>query len=403
MSVSKFSENIISDMVLPLSVATNFVINGEDRIVPMCTEESSVVAACSNGAKLCRLAGGIQTTSSLPLIDGLVQLLLPSSHTYTQQFIDICLTTNQDHLISILNDRHPSMHARGGGAKSITGSLIPSSSPSFPDQLVITVTADVRDAMGANTINSMCEAIAAPVSALFPGTTVGARILSNASSHRTAEAAVVLRPQHIAAAKKLKDLSEATDLMRRMELVYHFAASCPARCVTHNKGVMNGVSAVALATGNDTRALEAANHALAWCSGTCTPLTRLRLAVDPTGDGEGVELHCTARIRCPVGTVGGLTTAHPRARGALGLLGMRGACDLGEVMAAAGLAQNLAALLALAGTGIQAGHMRLHCSTLASRAPSHLQTRLRDALLAEHAAGRPISETVAARLLAGWQ
>lgn len=332
-------ENVLGVTGLPLGVATNFLVNGQERLVPMAIEEPSVIAAASHGAKLLRSSGGIQATASEPVMTGQIQLLdSPDPEVAAER-----IRAASDELCRVVDGLHETIVRLGGGARGLEVRLL--EHPLTGPMVLVHLHLDVRDAMGANAVNTACEALAPQLEALSGGRAV-LRILTNLAERRLARARGVVR------AAELGEAAEGIVVAQAL------AEADPYRAATHNKGIMNGLDAVAVATGNDWRALEAGAHAYAARSGAYRPLSRWRL--NQAGDLEG-ELE----LPLAVGTVGGATRAHSGARVALRILGVQGARELAELMAAVGLAQNLAALRALAAEGIQRGHMALHARSLA--------------------------------------
>ena len=336
------SENVISTFNIPLGVATNLLIDGRETIVPMATEESSVVAAVCNAAKRCRATGGVVTSSDAPRMIAQVQLTgLPDPFAARARTLE-----RIDEIRGLCDACDPVLVRLGGGLRDVEARVIDAGEP----MLIVHLIVDVRDAMGANAVNTMAERIA-PRLAEWTGGTVGLRILSNLADRRLARARAVWRLSDIGVA-------ETRDAMLRAGA---FAQADPYRAATHNKGIMNGVSAVALATGNDTRAVEAGAHAYAARTGRYASLTRW----ERTAQGD---LAGSIELPMPVGVVGGATRAHPLARIALKILGADGPGGgerLARVMAAVGLVQNFAAMRALAAEGIQRGHMALHARNVA--------------------------------------
>lgn len=339
-------ENVVGVYNLPLGIATNFQINGRDVLVPMVVEESSIVAGVSYAAKLALAAGGFTTHSSEPLMIGQLQVLdLPDVAQAAGQIL-----AHKKQLIEAANQHHPTIQARGGGAKDIECRLLPDT-PVGP-MLVVHFLYDCRDAMGANAVNTAAEAIA-PLVEEITGGRVNLRILSNLSDRRTATAECVVK-----ASELVRDGLEGPVVARSIVEAWALAEADPYRAATHNKGVMNGIDAVAIATGNDWRALEAGAHAFAARSGRYASMTRW-------WQNEAGDLHGHLHLPLGVGVVGGATRVHPTVQIAMKILGDPDARQLAEIMAAVGLAQNLAALRALATEGIQRGHMRLHARQLA--------------------------------------
>ncbi len=340
--LDRISENIVGEFTLPLSVAPNFRIDGEDMILPMCTEESSVVAACANGARMVYECGGFTTDACDPqTIQGMVQLVEIED---IDSAVGILSTARVvDQVLALANEGHT--HTRA--------TMV--SNKAFADQnmIVVTLTALVGEAMGANAVNAMMEAIA-PLLEDLAGARALCRILSNKAAGRGFTATCVLSSTVFPAG-----------LLRDMYQAFVLATVSSQRAVTHNKGIMNGVIAVAQATGQDTRAIEAANHMLAAEGGVYSPLSTFELTT-PANSLNRVELKCSIKLRCPVGTVGGLTTYHRAARAALDVLTAHvpaprsTSVTLGKAMACAGLASNIAAIMALVGPGINRGHMALH-------------------------------------------
>ncbi len=343
-------ENVVGTLELPVGIATNFQLNGVDYLVPMCVEESSVVAAASNAAKMIRTGGGFIAHSDPPWMIGQIQLSPPPGNTAPPATVALrSLLEARNALLALADSAHPRLVARGGGARDLEGRVL------ADDMIVLHVIVDCRDAMGANLVNTVAE-ILAPRLAALSGWIPGLRILSNLSDRRCAHVRARVPP--IALASKGW---RGEDVVDRVALASRFAELDPYRAATHNKGIMNGVDAVALATGNDWRALEAGAHAYAARSGTYRPL-----AVWKKLENGWLEGHMS--LPAAVGMVGGATKAHPVARLALEILGCENGAALGQVMTAVGLASNLAALRALATEGIQRGHMSLHARTVAFEA-----------------------------------
>ena len=338
-AADRMIENVLGAMAYPFAVAVNFRINGRDRLVPMVLEEPSVVAAASNMAKLMREGEGIRTSSSDPVMIGQIQVL----DTPDTEVARRALTEARPRLIELANQQDPVLVRFGGGARDLELRAIESEAGAM---LVIHLLVDCRDAMGANAVNTMCEALAPTVEELTGGRVL-LRIISNLADRRLARAEAVVRKDAIGGEGAVDDIVAA----------WAFADADPYRAATHNKGIMNGVVAVALPTAQDHRALEAGAHAYAARGGRYRALSRWSKNED--GDLVGV-----LEMPMAVGIVGGATRTHPVARLALKVLGVSTARELAEVMAAVGLAQNLGALRALTQEGIQRGHMRLHARNL---------------------------------------
>lgn len=339
-------ENAIGIFGLPLGIATNFSINNQDYLIPLVIEEPSVVAALSNAARLFREGGGFSAFSDEPLMIGQVQVLdVQDLTTATEEILK-----NKTSLLAEANTTGGSIVKRGGGARDIEVRSF-EHTPIGP-MLVVHLLFDTRDAMGANAINTAVEHIAPQIEDITGGR-VNLRILSNLTDRRKAYAKGRV-PAHML---EREDMTGEQAVQAIIEAGV-FAEVDPYRATTHNKGIMNGIDAVVIATGNDWRAVEAGAHAFAARRGTYSSLTKW--AKDENGDLIGeIELPLA------VGTVGGATRVHPMAQIALQILGTQSARELAEVMAAVGLAQNFAAIRALSMEGIQHGHMRMHARQLA--------------------------------------
>ncbi len=342
-------ENVVGRFELPLGIATNFLVNGKDYLIPMAVEEPSVVAAASHMAKLARMNGGFQAYSDRPIMRGQIQVMdlkdLDASKTK--------ILEHKNELILAANEKDKILVDLGGGCEDLEVHLF-RETPAGP-MLIVHLLANVCDAMGANTVNTMAEHIA-PVIENLTGGRVRLRILSNLADKRLVTASVKLHSsqfdtENFSGNEVIKGIFEAAS----------FAAVDPYRAATHNKGIMNGIDPIVVVTGNDWRAIEAGAHAFASRDGHYTSLTDWSLS--NSGDLLG-------KITLPmaVGLVGGATKTHPTAKAAIALLGVKTATELGQVIAAVGLAQNLAALRALATEGIQRGHMILHARNIAVQA-----------------------------------
>jgi len=339
-------ENVIGTFELPLGVAGNFVVNGREYLVPMAVEEPSVVAAASFMAKLAREGGGFEASSTGPLMRAQVQVVgIGDPHGAR-----LALLRARERILEVANSRDKVLIGLGGGCRDIEVHVFESTPRGA--MVVMHLIVDVRDAMGANTVNTMAEAVSPLVEELTGGT-VRLRILSNLADLRLARARVRLAPSVMATRER-----SGEEVVEGVIDAYTFAAVDPYRAATHNKGIMNGIDPVIVATGNDWRAVEAGAHAYACRHGRYTSLTTWEK------DNSGA-LVGTIELPMPVGLVGGATKTHPLARLALKVLGVQSAQELGEVAAAVGLAQNLGALRALATEGIQRGHMALHARNIA--------------------------------------
>lgn len=339
-------ENVVGTFELPFGVACNFRVNGRDVLVPMVVEEPSVVAAASYMAKLARECGGFETSSTGPLMRAQVQVL-GIGDPYGAR---LALLKQRDEILAVANSRDKVLIGLGGGCRDIEVHVFPDT-PRGP-MIVMHLIVDVRDAMGANTVNTMAEAVS-PLVEKLTGGSVRLRILSNLADLRLAQARVRLTE----AALATKERSGA-EIIEGVLDAYTFAAIDPYRAATHNKGIMNGIDPLIVATGNDWRAVEAGAHAYACRGGRYTSLTHWE-------KDTGGALVGTIEMPMPVGLVGGATKTHPLARVALKILGVNTAQELGEVAVAVGLAQNLGALRALSTEGIQRGHMALHARNIA--------------------------------------
>lgn len=339
-------ENVIGKFELPLGVATNFQINGKDTLVPMAVEEPSVVAAASFMARIVRENGGFKTESSDPIMRAQIQILgLNDLETAIS-----AINAKQEEIVALANSKDRVLLSLGGGCKELE--LHPFPETAIGPMLVVHLLVDVRDAMGANTVNTMAETVS-PLIEKVTGGDVRLRILSNLADKRTVTAELMVSPESLAT-----DAFDGDRVARGIVEAYVFAAVDPYRAATHNKGIMNGIDPVVLATGNDWRAIEAGAHAYAAHNGRYTSLTEWTCDIDGNLKGK-IELPMA------VGLVGGATKTHPAAQAALDLMNVSSASELGEIIAAVGLAQNMAALRALSTEGIQRGHMALHARNIA--------------------------------------
>lgn len=332
-------ENVIGTFELPLGIATNFLIDGKDYLIPMAIEEASVVAAASNAAKMAREGGGFVTDYSGNMMIGQIQVVRLSDP-YSAKFE---VLRNRDEIIEKANEQDPILVNLGGGCKDVEARVIDTIRGKM---LIVHLIVDVKDAMGANAVNTMAEAVA-PLIERITGGKVYLRIISNLAVYRIARAKAVFKKEAIGGEEVVEGIMNA----------YAFAEADPFRCATHNKGIMNGISAVVIATGNDFRAVEAGAHSYAALRGY-KPLTTYE--VNENGDLVG-----TIELPIAVGTIGGATKVNPLAKLSLKILGISTAEELARIMAAVGLAQNFAALRALATEGIQRGHMELHARNIA--------------------------------------
>lgn len=339
-------ENVVGTFELPLGVATNFTINGRDYLIPMAVEEPSVVAAASYMARLARAGGGFHTSSSDPVMRAQIQLLGVTDPHGTRAR----LLTERARIMALANSKDKVLVSLGGGCRDIEVHLFEDTPAGT--MVVLHLLVDVRDAMGANTVNTMAEAVA-PIAEELTGGKVRLRILSNLADKRLARARVEITPQVLHT-----DAFSGEDMARGIVEACALAIVDPYRAATHNKGIMNGIDPVVVATGNDWRAIEAGAHAYAARSGRYSSLSRWEIA-------SSGNLIGTLEMPMALGLVGGATKTHPAAQAALKLLDVKSAQELAEVAVAVGLAQNLAALRALATEGIQRGHMALHARNIA--------------------------------------
>ncbi|MCD6537742.1 hydroxymethylglutaryl-CoA reductase, degradative [Candidatus Bathyarchaeota archaeon] len=333
-------ENVVGAIPIPMGIAVNFLINGRDYLIPMAIEETSVVAAASYGAKMTRSKGGIFTSSTDPIMIGQIQTVKVKDPYYAR----MAILDAKDKILEKANEQDPLLVSLGGGAKDLRVKVI----HTIRGPMVITeLLVNCKDAMGANAVNTMAEAVA-PLIEKITGGRVVLRIISNLATERLARAWTVVDKEEVGGEEVVDGILDA----------YAFAAADPYRAATHNKGILNGIIAVALATCNDHRAIEAGAHAYAARTGFYSPLS----VWEKNEDGDLVG---SIELPLAVGIIGGATKVHPIAKIALKILGVKTAQELAEVMAAVGLAQNLAALRALAHEGIQRGHMSLHARNIA--------------------------------------
>jgi hydroxymethylglutaryl-CoA reductase len=334
-------ENVIGGITIPMGVATNFQVNGKDYLVPMSLEEPSVVAAASNMAKVARAKGGFHVSNTGPVMIGQIQAVgIEDPYGARME-----LMLHKDELLAKANEQDPLLVSLGGGAKELNVKVISTiKGPMVIAELIV----NSGDAMGANAVNTMAEAVA-PLVEKITGGRVYLRIISNLADRRLIRASAVFD----------KEAMGGEAVVEGILYAYAFADADPYRCATHNKGIMNGVIAVAISCGQDIRALEAGAHTYAARHGAYKPLTTW----EKNADGDLVG---TLEMPMAVGLVGGASKVHPAARVAIKILGVKTAIELAEVMGAVGLAQNVAALRALAAEGIQRGHMKLHARNVAA-------------------------------------
>ncbi len=328
-----FIENAVGSFPLPLGFAVGFAIDADDVVVPMAVEESSVIAAASNGAKLARAGGGFSTKSMPPVIIGQIEVRDVKDPEHARRSFE----ANKKEWMEQLNREIPKMVARGGGVQDMVLRELPN------NRFVVHVRVDARESMGANMVNGLCESIGDDVAGNLGGRR-GLRILSNLATERLVSASCRVPIKAVGGERIARRICEANE----------FAMEDPYRAATHNKGIMNGIDPVLIATGNDWRAVEAGAHAYAAMDGQYRALTRWSY------DDEFLRGELTLPLQ--LGTVGGVTRRHPVAAACMKVLGKPESTKLARICAAVGLAQNLAALRALSAEGIQEGHMRLHAA-----------------------------------------
>ena len=334
-------ENVIGRFALPMGVAINFIINGKDVVIPMVTEEPSVIAACSNAAKMARPAGGFTASTSGNIMIAQIQMLrVPAPFAAKSMILE-----KKEEILRICNEKDPVLVSFGGGAKDVEVRIIDSAEGPM---VIVHLLVDTLDAMGANAVNTMAETVSPYIEELTGGI-AELRILSNLADRRVVRARATWK----------KEAVGGVEVVEKILSAYAFAAADPYRAATHNKGIMNGIIPVVLATGNDTRAIESGAHAYAARNGRYTSLTTWEK------NAEGDLVGCI-EMPMAVGLVGGATKIHPSAQTAVKILDVKTAAELGQIIASAGLANNLAAMKALATEGIQRGHMSLHARNLAS-------------------------------------
>ena len=333
-------ENVVGAIPIPLGIGVNFQINNKDYLIPMATEEPSVVAAASYAAKMVRDSGGFHTSSTQPVMIGQIQAVGIKDPAAAR----LRVLEAKDELLKKANDQDPVLASVGGGAKDVDAKVIHTTQG---DMLITELHVDCRDAMGANAVNTMAEAVA-PLIEKLTGGRVSLRIISNLAVKRLARARCTVSKESVGGEEIVDGIVNASA----------FAVADPYRGATHNKGALNGIIAVVLATGNDHRAIEAGAHAYAARNGAYTTLSTWE-------KNQNGELVGSIELPMAVGLIGGAVRTHPTAKIALKILGVKSANEFAEVLAAVGLAQNLGALRALSHEGIQRGHMALHARNIA--------------------------------------
>jgi len=347
-SADRMIENVVGTYSLPIGVATNFVIDGSHYAIPFVLEEPSVVAAASNMAKRCLANGGFISDNDDPVMIGQIQVVGCGDPSGAMDSI----MAAKEELISNCNEVDPILVKFGGGCRDLSARVIETGSGPM---VIVHIHVDCRDAMGANAVNTMAETIAPRVEEISGGTVI-LRIISNLAVLRLARVSAVFTPEEMSNGGK--DAKQGSEVIDGVIQAYHFAEADPFRATTHNKGIMNAISAVALACGQDWRAIESGAHSYASHERTYGSLTKW------SKDDDG-NLVGSIELPMAVGLVGGAVRVHPAAQANVALLGVESADELAKVMAASGLAQNLGALRALATVGIQAGHMKLHVRNMA--------------------------------------
>jgi hydroxymethylglutaryl-CoA reductase len=333
-------ENVIGAFPIPLGIGVNFLINGRDYLIPMAIEEPSVVAAASHAAKMVRDGGGFHTSSTPPIMIGQIQAVgIKDPYAARMKVIHA-----KEEILKKANDQDPVLVNAGGGARDLNVKVIHTTQGPM---LITELHVDCRDAMGANAVNTMAEAVA-PLIERMTGGRVYLRIISNLAVKRLVRVSCLVPKEAVGGEEVVDGIVNA----------YAFAAADPYRAATHNKGIMNGIIAVVIATGNDHRAIEAGGHAYAAITDHYTSLSTWEK--NHNGDLVG-----SMELPMAVGLIGGAVKTHPIAKIAVKILGVKSANEFGEVLAAVGLAQNLGALRALANEGIQRGHMSLHARNIA--------------------------------------
>ena len=347
-AADKMIENVVGTYSLPIGVATNFIIDNEHYLIPFVLEEPSVVAAASNMAKRCQKKGGFVSNNDEPVMIGQIQIVNCPDVDASKEAI----FAQKENLIDLCNQVDPILVKFGGGCRDIEIRTLETQSG---DMIILHLLVDCRDAMGANAVNTMAESIASKVESISGGTVI-LRIISNLAVHRLARVSAIFTREEMS--DNGRNNIQGEEVIDGVIQAYHFAAADPFRATTHNKGIMNAISPVAIACGQDWRAIESGAHSYASYGREYGSMTHWE-------KNEDGDLLGTIELPMAVGLVGGAVRVHPAAQTNVALLGIDSANDLAKVMAAAGLAQNLGALRALATVGIQAGHMKLHARNMA--------------------------------------
>tara|TARA_B100001750_G_scaffold69480_1_gene55468 strand:- start:729 stop:2027 length:1299 start_codon:yes stop_codon:yes gene_type:complete len=347
-SADRIIENVVGTLALPVGVATNFIVDDEHYLVPFALEEPSVVAAASNMAKRCHAKGGFVSNNTDPVMIGQIQIVNCEDPFAAKESI----LNAAEELIDECNEVDPILVKFGGGCKGLEARVLDTDSGPM---VIVHILVDCRDAMGANAVNTMAETIAPKIESISGGTVI-LRIISNLAIHRLAKVSATFTPEEMA--NSGEGAKEGSEVIDGIIQAYHFAAADPFRATTHNKGIMNAISAIAVACGQDWRAIESGAHSYASYGRKYGSLTHW----EKDSDGNLVG---SIELPMAVGLVGGAVRVHPTAKANVAIMGARTADELAKVIAAAGIAQNLGALRALATVGIQAGHMKLHSRNMA--------------------------------------
>ena len=337
---AKMIENTVGGISIPLGIVTNFIINENEYLIPLATEEPSVIAACSNAAGIGRKKGGFTAKSNGNIMRAQIQLIKINNIELVKKDI----REKKSELLELANEKTPTLSSMGGGAKDIQLKELDTKRGKM---LIVEISIDCKDAMGANACNTVAEALSVKIEQIS-GAKALLKIVSNLATERMVEASATFDKELLGGDRVVEGILDASE----------FAQNDPYRAVTSNKGIMNGITALAIATGQDTRAIEAAVHAYASISGKYIPLTTWEK--DSLGNLIG-----RIEVPIPVGIVGGASSVHPSSKICLKILKVKTASQLGEIIASVGLAQNLAALRALVAEGIQEGHMKLHAKNIA--------------------------------------
>ena len=349
-AADRMIENVVGTYSLPIGVATNFVIDGEHYLIPFVLEEPSVVAAASNMAKRCIANGGFISNNDEPVMIGQIQIVNCEDSEKAKRDI----LSSKEELIQKCNEVDPILVKFGGGCRDIEVRIIDTESGPM---VIVHLLVDCRDAMGANAVNTMAETIAPLLQNISKGTPI-LRIISNLAVHRLARVSATFTPEEMS--DKGDDREKGSQIIEGVLQAYHFAKADPFRATTHNKGIMNAISSVAIACGQDWRAIESGAHSYASYKNSHKYGSLTHWEKNSEGNLVG-----TIELPMAVGLVGGAVRVHPAAQANVALIGVQSANDLSKVMAASGLVQNLGALRALATVGIQAGHMKLHVRNMA--------------------------------------